>query len=190
METKILNLTEENLEEAPEWEAYPFSCKYCLYWEHPELPLDPAAEASEERFAKKLAWLRRVRKEWGGCGKLLVVGDETVGYAQYAPVRFFPGATEYPAGPVSADAVLLTCLFIPKPQWRGQGLGSLLLKAILEELSARGIRVVETFARRGSAENPSGPVEFYLGHGFFVLRDDQQFPLVRRNLTETAEIRR
>ena len=182
MNTKILDLTEENLVEAPEWQAYPFSCKYCLYWEHSELYLDPATGVSEERFAKKISWLRRVREEWGMCGKLLFVGDEPVGYAQYAPAQFFPGATEYPAGPVSEDAVLLACLFIPKPQRRGQGLGSLFLKAILDELSARGIRAVETFARRGSAENPSGPLEFYLRQGFFVLRDDPGFPLVRRDL--------
>jgi GNAT superfamily N-acetyltransferase len=182
MKIKVSDLTEENLVKAPVWESHPFSCKYCLYWEHPGLCLDPATEVKKEMFTKKLAWLQRVRKEWGSCGKLLFVGDETVGYAQYAPVQFFPGATEYPAGPVSEDAVLLTCLFIPKPQWRGQGLGSLLLKAILNELSARGIRAVETFARRGSAENPSGPLEFHLKHGFSVLQDDPQFPLVRRDL--------
>jgi len=54
MNTKILGLTEENLAEAPEWEAHPRSCKYCLYWEHPELCLDPAAGVREERFAKNL----------------------------------------------------------------------------------------------------------------------------------------
>jgi GNAT superfamily N-acetyltransferase len=182
MNMKILDLTEQNLGKAPEWEAYPFSCKYCLYWEYPELSFDPAAGVSEGEFSKKLAWLRRVRKEWGSCGKLLFVGNEVVGYAQYAPARFLPGAREYPAGPVSEDAVLLACLFIPKPKFRGKGLGSLLLEAILEELSARGIQAVETFARRGSAENPSGPVEFYLRHGFSVLRDDPEFPLLRRDL--------
>jgi len=84
--------------------------------------------------------------------------------------------------------VLLACLFITKPQWRGQGLGSLLLKAILDELSARGFRAVETFARRESAENPSGPLEFYLGHGFFVLRDDPEFPLLRRDLVNIPQV--
>jgi hypothetical protein len=138
MNMKILDLTEQNLGKAPEWEAHPFSCKYCLYWEYPELSFDPAAGVSEGEFSKKLAWLRRVRKEWGSCGKLLFVGNEVVGYAQYAPTRFLPEAREYPGGPVSEDAVLIACLFIPKPKFRGQGLGGLLLEAILEELSARG----------------------------------------------------
>jgi hypothetical protein len=92
MNMKILDLTEQNLGKAPEWEAHPFSCKYCLYWEYPELSFDPAAGVSEGEFSKKLAWLRRVRKEWGSCGKLLFVGNEVVGYAQYAPARFLPAA--------------------------------------------------------------------------------------------------
>jgi GNAT superfamily N-acetyltransferase len=160
----------------------PLAVSIAFYWAYPELSFDPAAGVSEGEFSKKLAWLRRVRKEWGSCGKLLFVGNEVVGYAQYALAQFLPGAKGYPAGPVSEDAVLLACLFIPKPKFRGKGLGGLLLEAILEELSARGPQAVETFARRGSAENPSGPVEFYLRHGFSVLRDDPEFPLLRRDL--------
>lgn len=41
---------------------------------------------------------------------------------------------------------------------------------------------METFARKGNAENPSGPVEFYLRHGFTVQRDDPEFPLLRLDL--------
>jgi GNAT superfamily N-acetyltransferase len=186
---EILDLTEENLVEAPEWESHPYSCKYCLYWEHPEL-IDPAKESKAAMFQKKLEWLRLVQAEFGPCGKLLYLNGRPVGYAQYAPARFLPNSKNYPAGPVSEDAVLIACLFIPEPRWRGQGLGNLLLQAILDELSGRGIRAVETFARRGSAENPSGPLEFYLRHGFFVLRDDPQFPLLRRDLVEMTQIRR
>lgn len=182
MRLRIVKLTERNLAQTPEWEAHPFSCKYCLYWEDPKLGIDLASGVKEALFAKKLAWLGWVRREWGSCGKLLFFGDKAIGYAQYAPVRFLPGTEEYPAGPVSEDAVFLGCLFIPEPRWRGQGLGGLLLRAILDELAAREIEAVETFARKGSTENPPGPLEFYLKHGFSVLRDDPQFPLVRRVL--------
>ncbi|MGY4706587.1 N-acetyltransferase family protein [Candidatus Bipolaricaulota sp. J31] len=179
---RIEELTEENIVRAPEWKTHPYSCKYCIYWEHPELCTDPKIEVKEEMLAKKRTWLRRVREEWGNCGKLLFLGDEAVGYAQYAPARFFPAVKEYTAGPVSEDAVLITCLFIPSQEHRRRGLGSALLSAILEELRGRGIAAVETFARRGSPESPSGPVEFYLKHGFRVLRDDPQFPLLRLEL--------
>jgi len=59
-----------------------------------------------------------------------------------------------------------------------------MLQAILDldELRAREIEAVETLARRESAENPSGPLAFYLEHGFRVYRDDEEFPLVRLEL--------
>ncbi len=57
-----------------------------------------------------------------------------------------------------------------------------MLRAILEELRGRRVAAVETFARKGSAENPSGPVEFYLKHGFRILREDPEFPLLRLEL--------
>ncbi|MDD2912935.1 MAG: GNAT family N-acetyltransferase, partial [Candidatus Bipolaricaulis anaerobius] len=95
---------------------------------------------------------------------------------------FFPNVRAYPAGPASADAVFLACLFFPARAHQRRGWGSLLLQDILRELDSRGVRAVETVARTGNAENPSGPVEFYLRHGFTVQRDDPEFPLLRLNL--------
>lgn len=184
MKTRVALLTEENLPDAPEWDAHPWSCKYCLYWEHPESLVDPGSEERTEMLAKKLAWLRRARAEFGECGRLLYVQGEAVGYAQYAPARLLPHAATYPAGPVSSDAVFLSCLFIPGKAHRRRGWGGVLLQSILEGLRARGVEAVETFARRGSAENPSGPVEFYLAHGFRVHRDDPQFPLLQLALRQ------
>lgn len=182
MKVELLDLTEENLIEAPEWESHPFSCKYCLYWEHPELLIDPAKEKKEEMFRRKLAWLRLVRAEFGPCGKLLYLDGRAVGYAQYAQARFLPNSRNYPPGPVSEGSVLIACLFIPRKEQRGRGLGHLLLQSILNDLRARGVKAVESFARRGSSANPSGPVELYLKHGFHVHRDDKEFPLMRLEL--------
>lgn len=66
----------------PGMEAWPFSCKHCLYWEDLKLCIDPAIGAREALFGKRLAWVGRVRKEWGGCGSF---SKEPVGYVQYAP---------------------------------------------------------------------------------------------------------
>jgi len=41
----------------------------------------------------------------------------------------------------------------------------------------RGVTAVETFARKGRADNPSGPVGFFFGKGFGTYRDDAEFPL-------------
>lgn len=176
---RTVPLIEGNLGDTPEWGAHPWSCKYCLYWEHPELLVEPEKEDKANMLARKLAWLRRAREEFGECGRILYVRGHAVGYAQYAPPSLLPNAARYPAGPVSSGAVFLSCLFIPAKEYRGRGWGGILLQSILEGLRARGVDAVETFARRGSAENPSGPVEFYLAHGFRVHRDDPQFPLLR-----------
>ena len=57
-----------------------------------------------------------------------------------------------------------------------------MLDAVLADLSTRGVRAAETFARKGNPENPSGPVEFWLSNGFIVVREDKEFALVRREL--------
>ncbi|MCX7750222.1 MAG: GNAT family N-acetyltransferase [Candidatus Bipolaricaulota bacterium] len=179
---EIAPLTEQNLADAPEWGAHPWSCKHCLYWEHPELPVKPTPGDMGENLARKRAWVRRVEGEFGPCGRILYAEGRAVGYAQYAPPALLPNVRSYPAGPASADAVFLACLFFPDPAHQGRGWGTLLLADILAELRGRGVPAVETFGRKGSAENPSGPAEFYLRRGFRILRDDPEFPLLRLDL--------
>lgn len=48
MKIEAVNLTEENLKDAPEWESHPFSCKYCNYWESPKECVDPAKMGKED----------------------------------------------------------------------------------------------------------------------------------------------
>ncbi len=183
MNVKIVNLTEKNLADAPEWDSHPFSCKYCTYWEYPEEAVDAASEQKHDMFAKKLSWLRRVTDEFGTCGKLAYSDREPIGYAQYAPANYLPGWAVYASGPPSNDAVLISCLFIPQAKFRRLGIGRRLLCSIVDELRRdRKAKAVETFARRGSPNNPSGPVELYLGNGFSVHRDDKEFPLMRLDL--------
>ncbi|MGB9718362.1 MAG: GNAT family N-acetyltransferase [Thermoproteota archaeon] len=182
MRVEIVSLTDENLVEAPEWGEHPFSCKYCLYWELPEECLDPSRESREDMLARKLNWLRRVRKAFGDCGKIVYVDGKPVGYAQYAPPRMLSLSAEYSSGPPSGDAMLISCLFIAQKEYRGRGLGKQLLQSIIEDLRKRGVKAVETFARRSNPNNPSGPVEFYLKNGFKIHRDDSEYPLMRFEL--------
>lgn len=179
---EIVNITEQNLLDAPEWQGHPFSCKFCLSWEFPEECPDPMAEVKEERLKRKQEWLRQVNQEFGNCGKLVYVDRKAVGFAEFAPARFLPNAAEYQSGPVSDDAVLIPCLFIPEKKYQHRGLGSMLVQNILNELRSRGIKAVETFSRKSSSANPSGPVEFWQKHGFAILHDDPEFPLLRLEL--------
>jgi GNAT superfamily N-acetyltransferase len=182
MSIEIVNLTEDTLTDAPEWPSHPFSCKYCIYWELPQECIDPAREDKKDMMRRKSEWLRRVRNEWGNCGKMVYADGKCIAYAQYAPSRYLPRSVDYDSGPPSDDAVLISCLFIPEKQFRRLGIGNQLLHSIIDELKEGHQEAVETFARKGSSDNPSGPVEFYLANGFHIYKDDKEFPLMRLDL--------
>jgi GNAT superfamily N-acetyltransferase len=182
MNIEIVDLTEKNLVDAPEWPSHPFSCKYCIYWQYPDNFVDPPSDHKRKMLARKLSWLQSVAREFGECGKLLYADGRSVGYAQYAPPRHLPNSADYDSGPPSADAVLLSCLFISQEQYRGVGLGGQFLHSITDELKERGVTAIETFGRKGNPDNPSGPAEFYLANGFRVHRDEKDFPLMRLDL--------
>jgi hypothetical protein len=182
MNAKIVDLTGKTLIDAPEWASHPFSCKYCIYWEFPEECVDPATEQKKDVIEKKLGWLRRVNSGWGNCGKIVYLDGQSVSYAQYAPSRYLPRSADYDSGPPSDDAVLISCLFIPQRPFRRLGIGSHLLGSIISELAKRREKAIETFARRGSCDNPSGPIELYLGSGFRIHKDGKEFPLMRLDL--------
>ncbi len=178
---EITTLTIENLKDAPEWDNHPYSCKYCIYWEYPEECIDPEKEKKEENLQKKMAWLKNTSNKFGNCGRILYVNKRPVGYAQYAPPEFLPNAFRYPIKP-DEDAVLISCFFIVQRDFRRMGLGRKLLQSIIDDLSLRKIKAVETFARKNNPENPSGPVDFYLKNGFKIHKDDKEFPLMRLEL--------
>ncbi len=77
MKIKIVDLTEKNLGDAPEFSAYPFSCKYCLYWEYPE-DFKDLEKKGKESMIKKTMWLKETRQEFGNCGKILYVDGKSV----------------------------------------------------------------------------------------------------------------
>ena len=111
MKIQIVNLSEENLKNIPVWESYPYSCKYCIYWEYPEKFIGLKKKNKDEIFQEKLGWLRRVKKEFGYCGKLIYIDRKPAGYAQFAPPKFLPNLMNYDAGHPDKDSVIISCLF-------------------------------------------------------------------------------
>lgn len=138
----------------------------------------PQSEA--ERL--KSEWLKKTPEQFGNCGFIVYSDDNPVGYAQYALPKFFPRIQEYESGPPSDDAVFLSCLYVPKRELRGLGIGRYMLDIVESDLLKRGYNSLETFARKGSENSPAGPLEFYHKHGFSVLKEHDEFPLVRKKL--------
>jgi GNAT superfamily N-acetyltransferase len=177
-EPLLLNLspvTKENFRDVPDY------CGSCLYWQS-EGDYD-AKYVTKERGHKKLGWLLQIQKESEYSGGFVAYHDgDPLGFVQWGHAKFFPKAREYRSGPLSEDAAFLACLYITKEEDRKKGLGTLILKAGISQIRRRGFNAIETFARKSSYDNPSGPLEFYLKNGFKIIRNNSDFPLVRLEL--------
>jgi ribosomal protein S18 acetylase RimI-like enzyme len=158
----------------------PASCRFCLYWQtNGELQHESSKNYVER---EKLRWLSVVEKAFGNCVKIACLNGVAIGFMQYAPAKYFPRVNSYVSGPPSEDAVFIACLYITEKGQRRKGHGTVMLEELLKEISKRGFKAVETFARTDSENNPSGPLAFYLRHGFEILRQKDNFPLIRLTL--------
>jgi len=169
----IASVTLDNLSCLPE------PCNHCGYWEQRQ----PASLEGGFLVAgtDKKDWYDTVLSEWGPCGKLVFQLDQALAYCQYAPASLLPQISYYKLGPVSLDAIFLSCLFVP-PVYRGRGLGKLMINAVQKDLIKRGYRAIETFARRAPAKNPSGWIEFFLANGWQVVKESGSIALLRLDL--------
>lgn len=171
MGRKVTRLTVDHLP------LLPGGCGSCLAWE-----LDPVRRhrvADDARLAEKEAWVSEVLREWGSCGRVLLVDDELVGHLLYAPPAYVPGADAFPTAPVSPDAVVLVAAHVA-PEHRG-GLGRVLVQAMARDLLARGVRAVEAFGSH--AERPCVlPAGFLGGVGFKTQRAHATTPRMRMEL--------
>ena len=135
MSRKVVRLTLDHLDEltAP--------CRSCVFWQ-----LDPVRRQRVEDPADEVdAWVSAVLRDWGSCGRVVLVDGVPKGFALYAPEAFLPGAGAFATAPVSADAVLLTHVYVAPDARRG-GLGRMLVQGMARDLMERGgIKAVEAF---------------------------------------------
>ena len=133
----------------------------------------------------------RAEDDWGAWGTVYFdEADRVLGSMQYGPVVLFPRATELPAGPPSADAVLVTCAYLvdTSSPWVMQ---SLFLAAI-GDARDKGAKALEAFAYR-YPEGESAyerflvhktifPRDFLSDFGFLTVRAVGRVELVRLEL--------
>ncbi|MET0703779.1 MAG: acetyltransferase [Mycobacterium sp.] len=142
------------------FEQLPKHARRCVFWE-----VDPAIVGRADHLAdpefEKEAWLSMVMLEWGSCGQIATSAarDQDTeansdapcqGYILYAPPHAVPRALQFPTGPVSADAVLLTSMGV-EPGQAADGLPNSLIAQVVAELVRRGVRALEAFGRTAEA---------------------------------------
>ncbi len=173
MAPQVAGLTGATLETAPS------VCHGCVWWQ------------SRTRRVDKRRWIAKAEDEWGAWGTVYYDEDgQVLGSMQYGPAGLFPRAAELPAGPPSAEAVLVTCAYVVRSAtpWVMQ---SLFLAAI-GDAKDRGAKALEAFAFR----YPEGestyerflvhrtvfPSDFLADFGFHTVRAQGRVELARLEL--------
>ena len=185
MSRRLANLTLDNLDDLPR------RCRRCVFWE-----LDPiarqVAEESGDTELEKEAWLSATLLDWGSCGKIVYVDSLAAGYMLYAPPAYVPRSLAFPTSPAAADAVLLMTADV-LPEFRGGGLGRMLIQGAARDLSRRGIKAIEAFGdARSSAENKTSCIvaaDYLLAVGFKTVRPHHRFPRLRLDLKNAVSWR-
>ena len=139
MGRKVVRLTLDHLEEltAP--------CRSCVFWQLDPVRRQRVAGSEGDPENEVDSWVSLVLREWGSCGRVVLVDGVPKGFALYAPEAFLPGAGSFATAPVSADAVLLTQVYVAPDARRG-GLGRMLVQGMARDLMERGgIKAVEAF---------------------------------------------
>jgi hypothetical protein len=180
MTTRLRPLTRVTLQEAP------IVCHSCVWW-----------QSKEGRRANKDRWIERTEDDFGPWGSLYYDDDGRVlGSIQWGPAPLFPRAYELPAGPPSADAVLVTCAYLVDrtSPWVLQSL----FLAGIGEAKDKGAKALETFAyryREGETQyerfqvhKTIFPRDFLSDFGFQTVRVSGPVELVRLELGGLAPV--
>ncbi len=186
MTRRVASLTLDNLSDLPQ------RCRECVFWE-----LEPAAglraiENADTELEKE-AWLSDTLLEWGSCGQVAYVDGVPAGYVLYAPPAYVPRAGGFATSPVSADAVLLITARLA-PGFAGNGLGRVLVQAVVRDVIQRGVRALEVFGRAGdeakTTEDPAYrcllPAAYLRSIGFKTVRAHAQTPRLRLDARSTV----
>ena len=183
--SRILAVTDAVAGQLPE------CCGDWGFWQRTRAP----AKASAKR-----RWARRAARRFGPWGRVLHEHGVFRGMIQYGPRSLFPRTRIMPAGPASADAAVVTCVYLGEVERAGT-CERLFLEA-LADLQGRGLAAVETFAINYPDDVPTEDRfgahhtlfdRTFLEHlGFAPVRCAGQVALMRLDLAEpgTAAQRR
>ena len=175
----------ENFKDLPVFRLFPYSCKYCAFWE--SLDFDDKTQKEDAKQTKR-RWFINVGKEFGNCGFIIYADDSPVGFAEYAPVKYFPTISRYGDLTPSNDAVFLACLYIADRELWGKGIGKQTFEKVASDLRNRSYEVIEAFARVSDSPSDNipdwytGPLGFFLKMGFKSVNSMGHVALVRKKL--------
>ncbi|MFC0115709.1 GNAT family N-acetyltransferase [Kibdelosporangium aridum] len=177
MSRRVVGITLDNLEHLPK------HSRGCVFWELAP-HLKEQAEAFGETELEKEAWVSNMLLEWGSCGRLVYSDKLPVGFVLYAPPNAVPRSLAFPTSPISPDAVMLTGFYV-LPEFRGGGLGRMLVQAVAKDLTRRGVKAIESFGDAKPDDEEQCcvvPADFLACVGFKTVRPHARWPRLRLEL--------
>ncbi len=164
----------------------PAVCHDCVFWQSHSYKRPP-----------KERWMRHIEDDWGSWGTLYHDADgRLLGFLQFGPTGHFPRARSLPAGPPSADALLVTCAYVvdESTPWVLQSL----FLSVIGEARDRRIRAIETFTYgQSDAIPPRGefrphrtifPAAFVADLGFMPVRTQGRIALARLEISTLSPL--
>ena len=185
MNIEIVAWTTENFETLPTFRLFPFSCKNCVFWESLTFNEMLPPHVAQQR---KRDWLGRITRKFGNCGFIAFTNNEPIGFAQYAPSVYFPALKKYTQVQLHDDDIFLSCLYIPKTELRGSGIGTQILQKVIQDLHNRGYTSLNVLTKTDSisSDNLSDwlvrPLEFFLKNGFTIVQQGKSSLLLQKHL--------
>ncbi|MDD3647533.1 MAG: GNAT family N-acetyltransferase [Candidatus Dojkabacteria bacterium] len=160
MGIRIVKVTSRNYKDIPAMDAEKhYDCDKCMYY----------MMAKGKRTAKnKKEWFERMTQKYDLSGGLILYSDKKpAGYAQFAPKKEFIKLEEFSKGSTKTNAWYISCIAI-KQEFRGRGLGKVLMKRVIRLLTKNGVRKVQACGRTGGdvANYSSGYWSMYEKAGF------------------------
>ncbi|MEV0676977.1 GNAT family N-acetyltransferase [Actinosynnema sp. NPDC050436] len=181
MTRRVVGVTLDNLEHLSK------HSRTCVFWELAPHLREQAEEYGDTEFEKE-AWVSSVLLEWGSCGRIIYCDGIPAGSVFYAPPAAVPRSLAFPTSPVSPDAVLMTGLEV-LPEFRGGGLGRVLVQTVAKDLTRRGVKAVEAFADNQPSDDERScvtPADFLLQVGFKTVRPHPRWPRLRLDLRSAS----
>lgn len=182
MGRQLVPLTLDNLADLPR------RCRACVFWELDPVCGEAAVRAGRPEVEKE-SWISAVLLEWGSCGRVVYVDEKPAGYVLYAPPAYVPGSLAFPTSPVAPDAVQLMTAWL-SPEYRGQGLGRVIVQTVAKDLLQRGFKAVEAFGDARWTEPACViPADHLVAVGFKTVRPHHSYPRLRLELRSTVSWR-
>jgi GNAT superfamily N-acetyltransferase len=160
---------------------------WCMWWR-----VESRKAWDEIKGATAKRMLRSLIQGGKALGILAFAEDEPVGWCSFGPRDDFPtleSVQAYKRNDTS-DVWSIICFFVHR-KWRGKGLSRGLLRAAVEAMRKRGVKVVEAYPvtttkdgrRLGSSLAWTGPIKIYEELGFKTVQSTNPLkPLVRLEL--------